>query len=255
MPKKQTPIIFKKPLVQLIIDKQKRQTRRPVNLDQPIRQGFVREYPYGEDKPRILDHYHLNSFEWIPDSKNPLMAIFCGNKNAWSYRHDFKSPYGGAGDIIWVKETFWRRGSYVPTGGKTKTNKPKTMFLQSPVLFGENNIADYNKQIFPLDGGFVRYSKPTNKPKDRYHTGFHTFPSIHMPKIASRLHLTITSVKVEFLGDISQDDAIAEGMTGNDPKRQFLALWGGIYSGGKYTESKNPLVWVYEFESEMVEPS
>ncbi|OWF79180.1 hypothetical protein B4900_10935 [Yersinia rohdei] len=96
-------------------------------------------------------------------------------------------------------------------------------------------------------------------------------PSIHMPRWASRINLLITGVRVERLQDISEQDALAEGLkTGkfgnennwqdgfympgdNQPhfsaKLAFRELWDSIY-GQKEGENwqANPWVWVIEFE-------
>jgi hypothetical protein len=49
-------------------------------------------------------------------------------------------------------------------------------------------------------------------------------PAIHMPRWASRLTLTIAAVKIERLQDISEADAIAEGMTEHSDRRSW---WDG----------------------------
>ncbi|WP_413998688.1 hypothetical protein ACMDB5_13005 [Flavobacterium sp. W1B] len=98
-------------------------------------------------------------------------------------------------------------------------------------------------------------------------------PSIFMPKEACRIFLKIKSIRVERLQDISEDDAIAEGIyakPGEVSKRVwyrkyvtesvaktegaftesaiecFKTLWESI--NGKESLEKNPFVWVYEFE-------
>ena len=89
-------------------------------------------------------------------------------------------------------------------------------------------------------------------------------PSIHMPKAACRLFLEITKVRVERLQDISEEDAIKEGieylgdgklMPWKDymksggfvgAKTSFQSLWAKI--NGIKSWDTNPWVWVVEFE-------
>lgn len=94
----------------------------------------------------------------------------------------------------------------------------------------------------------------------------HTWkPSIHMPKRAARIFLKVISVRVERLQDMSESDAIAEGVLVNedslecwdyeikdwghfgfDPIDSFQTLWESI--NGENSWNENPYVWVYEFE-------
>lgn len=88
-------------------------------------------------------------------------------------------------------------------------------------------------------------------------------PSIHMPRWASRLTLTVTATKIERLQDISEDDAIAEGV-GRDsdgwidylyPSTQccstardsFQTLWTSLHGENAWAE--NPEVVVISFET------
>ena len=69
-------------------------------------------------------------------------------------------------------------------------------------------------------------------------------PSIHMPRWASRLSLTVTEVRVERLQDISEEDAIAEGCaqysSATKLSRPFNPDWKGIYREG-YVELWNEI--------------
>lgn len=71
-------------------------------------------------------------------------------------------------------------------------------------------------------------------------------PSIHMIRAASRITLEITGVRVERLQDISEEDAIAEGMNPELPRAKFRFLWESI--NGKGSWNLNPWVWVIEFK-------
>lgn len=93
------------------------------------------------------------------------------------------SPYGAAGDCLWVRETH-----YVWNAG---------------MLDGSGKIIDY------------RATEP-NSPCT-------WTPSIHMPRWASRITLNVVRVRLERLQDISDSDARAEGWgAGQTPRVWFM---------------------------------
>lgn len=88
-------------------------------------------------------------------------------------------------------------------------------------------------------------------------------PSMFMPRWASRLTLTVTDVRVQRLQEISEEDAIAEGLTpagiagwvvpelGDDsadlsPIKVYRALWEHINGAGSW--AANPWVSAISFE-------
>ena len=78
-------------------------------------------------------------------------------------------------------------------------------------------------------------------------------PSIHMPRSASRITLEVTGVRVERLQNISEADAIAEGVKnslhlpgGRFARENFAHLWWTINGDGSW--EANPWVWVVEFK-------
>lgn len=77
-------------------------------------------------------------------------------------------------------------------------------------------------------------------------------PSIHMPRVASRITLRINDVRVERLQEISVSDAIDEGIdfTLNDEELEavprYRDLWEQI--NGVDSWSANPWIWALTFE-------
>ena len=75
-------------------------------------------------------------------------------------------------------------------------------------------------------------------------------PSIHMPRLASRITLEIVSVRVERLKEISEADALAEGVIRCDSfttlRNSFGRVWEQINGTGSW--EANPWVWVVEFK-------
>lgn len=135
--------------------------------------------------------------------------------------HSIKCPYGSVGDRLWVKETL---------------------------------AADERGMFYFAD------NTPVNVPDNFTQTVREKLPSLFMPRWASRITLEITNVRVERLHDISEVNAMAEGIqlaedarmfADESPTRysavaQFQALWDKI-NGKKYPWSSNPWLWVIEF--------
>lgn len=81
-------------------------------------------------------------------------------------------------------------------------------------------------------------------------------PSIHMPRWASRITLEITGIRVERLQDISENDAVAEGVEFwtptvdvdpvPSPRPAYRLLWESINGAGSW--GLNPWVFVIEFK-------
>lgn len=99
-------------------------------------------------------------------------------------------------------------------------------------------------------GLFHSYDYYADMPDD-FHKQFpHKFkPSIHMPKSACRLFLEVTNVRAERLQEISNQQAVMEGVSDEfdvSARVAFGRLWHSI--NGAESWKSNPFVWVITFK-------
>lgn len=236
---KERPILFSGEMVKAILEGRKTMTRRMMKV-QPPNEGA--DYQVC----RILagDRRNVGKYRWV-------------NKNCLAARVNapyFSLPWENV-DRLWVKETWAVEESL--------DAKPPRGFSAWPVWFKANNAYCCNANGFPNHG----FHSP-NATKGKWR------PSIFMPRWASRITLEITDISVERLQDITEEDAIAEGihlcagideegythgyhwgpvsdaeLLFNSAADAYRKLWDSIngQKPGK-TWNDNPWVWGIEFK-------
>lgn len=138
----------------------------------------------------------------------------------------WKCPYGQPGDRLWVREA-WR------TTSAWDRTPPRN-----------------------LPGRVDLHYEADGRPNAHFCFG-KLRPGMFMPRGASRITLEVTGVRVERLQNISEDDAIAEGVNVHpdhhgkprdsiySPVQAYRDLWEQINGPGSW--GANPWVWVVEF--------
>lgn len=136
----------------------------------------------------------------------------------------------------------------IQAGRKTQTRRPTS--LRGTVEAGDVLWVRETWRELPL--GQVAYRADVDEAEARKHRWR---PSIFMPKLASRLWLKVTEVRVEHLHDISYDDILAEGLrcsAHGESKCACLAYvwsdaWDSIYAK-RAPFASDPEVRVITFE-------
>ena len=180
--------------------------------------------------------------------KEPYQSYPCVTKHITSNEFDFHydqgvgqftaSPYGKPGDVLWVRETFYAYGHWT----LITTTLPNS--IKKEYHF-HNLIPEYKIYMYE--------DSPPEVILKRWGLGYHKRPLIFMPKEASRIRLKITDIKVERVQDITDEDALMEGVlpdqnifTPGELKEAYSALWESI--NGKYSWEMNQWVWCLTFE-------
>jgi hypothetical protein len=144
---------------------------------------------------------------------------------------EVRSPYGAPGDRLWVRETWLQ---LVPEHRSAWRAQLSACERADGIVYRASYQTDYDGEQARRDYGY----------KWR--------PSIYMPRWASRISLEITSVRVERLHEISEEDARAEGvvplqMDNGSFLPRFEGLWDSI-NGERAPWASNPWVWVVGFK-------
>lgn len=165
----------------------------------------------------------------------------------WFNYQDWASSVGrvdGIANVIPSMEVYLMQ--YAPYSvGDTLYVREKCII--SPKYFDGVRSNSYNVTDPDGDGRICQYLATTPDTEAARDYKLKTTPSIHMPRWAARIFLKVTSVRIERLNEISEEDAIAEGIhhkSMNNPCVEFQWLWQSIY--GNWND--NPWVWVIEFE-------
>lgn len=175
----------------------------------------------------LLDHGN----GWWPYQSDDGESELCDD----GMEHPYTCPYGKPGDRLWVREAFM--------------HEPADYCWEASVSIPCRPASTVYRADFP-----------DSRPGEGWK------PSIHMPRCASRITLEVTAVRVERLQDISEADAVAEGVEleryvpvsdsagmhasgeaePTDPVHEYRDLWESI--NGPNSWDANPWVWVVEFK-------
>lgn len=234
------PILFSTPMVLAILEDRKTQTRRTKGLEK------INENP---------DNWKFDRYA-VDMAFNKIGIIFSNDNE------EIHIPFkANIGDVFWVRETFeYFESNYNPHGNPLDKNSTVKIQFKADRKVSEE---------FPIEGikALKAFAEIQNL-KSIFK------PSIFMPKPACRIFLKIKNIRVERLQEISEKDAIAEGIIEilpqaypqyrewknylnpynphgykshyNNPINSFCSLWHSI--NGKGSWNANPFVWVYELE-------
>ncbi|MDR8027037.1 hypothetical protein KPA93_27865 [Burkholderia cenocepacia] len=244
------PILFNEPMSAAVRAGRKSQTRRAMTPQ-----------PFFDDRGLLWWH-------WSKHAGSACDQPVGAPSDAWLAR----SPYGVPGDHLWVRETFVAYGRW-ETRFSAKKGRDEWHFVDMTLETGRE---------YRFDGALQ------NAKRDSVLPTWWRRPSIFMPRAAARTLLEVTSTRIERLQEISEEDAVAEGVESPDVERydhdwsicprcggtrlydaigvnggvlpdtdcmlcdthakRYRHLWDCLYAARGYGWDTNPWVWLVEFK-------
>ena len=235
------PILFSTPMAIATVEGRKDQTRRilspqPAQHHWQAMPGYQRRFavmPTQQGLCARVSHHYLgreDDVQWI------------------------KCPYGVPGDRLWGKETFYAWGRW-ETRFDAKLRRDAWHFVD---MTRESD----RQYLFSEPEGHKKGIRGGVTPN------WWKRPAIFMPRVASRIYREIVSVRAEQVQDISEADAIAEGLIQwsdpprmpdtyygltradvweTDPRKAYARLWDEI-NGKRAPWKSNPFVWAIQYK-------
>lgn len=166
------PVLFSAPMVRALLAGTKTQTRRVI-------------------KPQPTYIESSGRWRWpIPPAKrHGCDAVVSASREWHEYLLAHQVPWHAVGDLLWVKETF-RLGKHLDANSPANCSPTYVWYTADGSVLANGRTAT---NAIHDDPGKTRVS-------------------IHMCQAYSRLTLKVTNVRVQRLQDISEEDALAEGV-------------------------------------------
>ena len=125
-----------------------------------------------------------NMFDYCTGNPELGQAYYWQHGGCWNSSYAIKYPQGIPGDRLWVRET-WASACGYRSDQQKRLTSAVVQTGKGKIIYKASEQSDI----------YIKW-----------------FPSIHMFRWASRLTLEITNIRVERVQDISEENAIAEGI-------------------------------------------
>lgn len=225
---------FQKVSSGLLFNGSQKVSEKPIIFSDPMVQAIL---DGRKSQTRRIIKWQASSQSLTPIQRvfDPIAGMFGMDIQVGSHepnleRMSLACPYGMPGDALWVREAWGIHSRHTDEIPPQKRSE-----LPRPLDIDRTKWAHHYRADGNLESAW--------------------YPSIHMPRWASRITLEIVDVRVERLQDISDENIYAEGLDyakgsegewGNEfAQEEFQQIWESINGAGSW--DANPFTWVVEF--------